>query len=170
MKKLMRILKHLFATRWHVKRLFPQRTMHRIEHAIRSSENLHTGELRFVVEAGLDWPALLEGTSSRKRAIDIFSQLRIWDTEHNSGVLIYLLLADSKVEILADRGINSRVSQTEWVKICQDMESQFRTGNFETGALSGIVSITHLLQQHFLQPNTKPTISPTVRSFCKAST
>jgi uncharacterized membrane protein len=149
MKRLIRILKHLLATRWHVKRLFPQRTMHNLEDAIRSSENWHTGELRFVVEAGLDWPDLLAGTSSRKRAIDIFSQLRIWDTEHNSGVLIYLLLADNKVEILADRGINSHVSQAEWVKICQDMESHFRTGNFESGALTGISSITLLLKQHF---------------------
>lgn len=149
MNKLMRILKHLFATRWQVKRMFPQHSMRSIEDAIRSSENWHTGELRFVVEAGLDWPDLIAGTSSRKRAIDVFSQLRMWDTEHNSGVLIYLLLADSKVEILADRGINSCVSQAEWVKICQDMESQFRTGNFESGVLIGIASITLLLKQHF---------------------
>jgi len=107
------------------------------------------GELRFVVEAGLDWPDLFDDISSRERALEVFSHLRVWDTEHNSGVLIYLLLAERKVEIVADRGINSRVGKTAWLSICQDMESQFRTGNFENGVLLGISAITTLLQQHF---------------------
>ena len=149
MKKLIRILKHLSASRWQVMRLLPKRSMNAIESAITASEGLHMGELRFVVEAGLDWPDLFAGTSARKRALDIFSQLRIWDTKLNSGVLIYLLLADNKVEVMADRGINSRVNQNEWISICQDMESKFRIGDFEAGVLGGIAAITGLLQQHF---------------------
>jgi uncharacterized membrane protein len=149
MKKLIRIFRHLTATRWQVMRRLPSRSMSAIESAIATSETQHLGELRFVVEAGLDWPDLLTGTSSRKRALEIFSQLRIWDTEHNSGVLIYLLLADNKVEILADRGINARVNQHEWISICQDMESKFRIGDFESGALIGIIAISNLLKQHF---------------------
>lgn len=149
MKKLIRILKHLGTSRLRVMHLLPTRSMNAIESAIAASENLHMGELRFVVEAGLDWPELFAGTSARKRALNIFSQLRIWDTELNSGVLIYLLLADNKVEILADRGINSRVNQNEWTSICQDMESKFRIGDFEAGVLSGITSIASLLMQHF---------------------
>lgn len=149
MKKLIRILKHLSTSRLQVMRLLPTRSMNAIEAAISASENLHMGELRFVVEAGLDWPDLFAGTSARKRALDIFSQLRIWDTEHNSGVLIYLLLADNKVEVMADRGINSRVNQNEWISICQDMESKFRIGDFEAGVLGGINAITSLLKQHF---------------------
>ena len=149
MKKIIRLFKHLTAARWQVKRLFPKRSMQAIEAAIAASEPHHMGELRFVVEAGLDLPELLAGISARKRALDIFSQLRIWDTEHNSGVLIYLLLADNKVEILADRGINSRVNQQEWAGICKNMENKFHTGDFEGGALCGINAITSLLKQHF---------------------
>ena len=149
MNKLIRFFKHCTAARWQVARRLPKHSMSSIETAIRSSESLHMGELRFVAEAGLDWPELFAGISSRERALQVFSHLRVWDTEHNSGVLIYLLLADRKVEIVADRGINSRVDKSEWTKICQNMENQFRTGNFESGVLLGISEITALLQQHF---------------------
>lgn len=149
MKKLTRIFKHLTATRWQVMHCFPRRSMKAIEAAIRDSETLHMGELRFVVEAGLEWQELFAGTASRERAIEVFSHLRVWDTEHNSGVLIYLLLADHKVEVVADRGINARVNKAEWTSICRDMESQFRSGHFENGVLLGVSSITALLKQHF---------------------
>ena len=149
MHKILRILKHLASNRWQVYRRLPRHSLSAIETAIHSSETEHQGELRFVVEAGLDWPDLFAGTSARQRALDVFSHLRIWDTEHNAGVLIYLLLADNRVEVLADRGINARVNQHEWIGICRDMETQFRMGNFETGALSGISAISKLLQLHF---------------------
>jgi uncharacterized membrane protein len=149
MKNFIRFLKHLTAARWQIRRLFPKHSMRAIESAVYASEKLHMGELRFVVEAGLDWPDLLDDISSRERALEVFSHLRVWDTEHNSGVLIYLLLADRKVEIVADRGIDSRVGKTAWISICQDMENQFRTGNFENGVLHGVAAITALLQQHF---------------------
>jgi len=149
MNKLIRFLKHLMSARWQISRRFSTRTMHTIAAAIRESETRHMGELRFVVEAGLDWPDLISGLTSRERALQVFSQLRIWDTEHNSGVLIYLLLAEHKVEIVADRGINSRVGHAAWINICQDMEKQFHTGNFEAGVLVGVSAITALLQQHF---------------------
>jgi len=145
----MRFVKHLFSARWHVRLRFPQRSMQTITAAIRDSEKLHMGELRFAVESGLEWQDLLSGINSRERALQIFSQLRVWDTEHNSGVLIYLLLADHRVEIVADRGINARVSTAEWVNICRNMESKFRKGDFEGGTLQGVAAITDLLQQHF---------------------
>lgn len=160
MQKLMRLFKHLTATRWEIMHRFPRRSMNTVEAAIRESEKLHMGELRFVVEAALEWPELFAGTTSRQRAIDVFSQLRVWDTEHNSGVLIYLLLADHKVEIVADRGINSRVNPSEWIHICQDMESQFRTGNFENGVLLGISAISKLLQRHFPAQDHNPNDLP----------
>jgi len=149
MKKLIRIFKHLISAHWQISRRLPMHSMNAIEVAIRDSEKLHMGELRFVVEAGLDWPELFAGLSSHDRALEVFSNLRIWDTEHNSGVLIYLLLADRRVEIVADRGIYSRVGQSAWVNICQDMESNFRSGEFEQGVLLGISAITQLLQQYF---------------------
>jgi hypothetical protein len=160
MKKIKRFIKHLFAARWQVRLPFPQRSIQSITSAIRDSEKLHMGELRFVVEAGLEWQDLFSGINSRERALQIFSQLRVWDTEHNSGVLIYLLLADRKVEIVADRGINTRIRQVEWKSICQDMESRFRAGDFESGVLLGVAAITCLLQQQFpaqaLKPNELP--------------
>ncbi len=130
-------------------RRFPASSMRAIEKAIRDSERLHDGELRFAVEAGLEWQELLKGVSPRARAVEVFSRLHVWDTEHNSGVLIYLLLADRKVEIVADRGIHARVGQSGWESICHNMEKRFRAGEFETGVVEGIAAITLLLQQHF---------------------
>lgn len=149
MKKTIRFIKHLAAARWQVARRFPKRSMDNIAAAIRQSESHHMGELRFAVEAGLDWPDLLAGTSSRERALEVFSRLRVWDTEHNSGVLIYLLLSDRKVEIVADRGIHARVGEAHWKTICHAMEQKFRSAEFESGVLEGVAAITALLQQHF---------------------
>lgn len=149
MNKILRIFKHLAAARWQVRRHFPESSMNAIETAISASEKMHMGELRFVVEAALDWPELFSGMSSRERAIEVFSQLRIWDTELNSGVLIYLLLADHKVEIIADRGINARVASSIWQAICKDMEDRFHAGDFEGGVTQGISAISALLIQHF---------------------
>lgn len=160
MKKISRFIKHFFATRWQVRLCFPQRSMQSITTAILDSEKLHMGELRFAVEAGLEWQMLFSCINSRERALQIFSQLRVWDTEHNSGVLIYLLLADHKVEIVADRGINAKVSQSEWIGICQDMESRFRVGDFKSGVLLGVAAITQLLQQHFPAQAHKPNELP----------
>jgi len=160
MKNFIRFFKHLFAARWQIVHRFPKRSMNAIEIAIRESEKLHMGELRFVVESGLEWPDLFAGIESRARALQVFAQLHVWDTEHNSGVLIYLLLADHRVEIVADRGINSRVDKSAWIRICQDMESQFRTGHLESGVLLGISEITALLQQHFPTQDHNPNDLP----------
>ena len=96
-----------------------------IEQAIKQSEISHEGEVRFAVEAALNTLPLLRDQSARDRAVEVFSQLRVWDTEHNNGVLIYLLLADRDVEIIADRGINVKVGSEEWEKICREMEMLF---------------------------------------------
>ncbi|MCE9633017.1 MAG: TPM domain-containing protein [Methylophilales bacterium] len=149
MNQLKRTLKHLLAGRWQVRRRFPAVSMQAIEDAIQRSETSHMGELRFAVEAGLDWHELWHGISPRQRAIEAFSQLRLWDTEHNSGVLIYLLLADRRVEIIADRGIHARVGDDGWGSICREMEAAFRAGNFEQGVLTGIARISTLLAEHF---------------------
>lgn len=149
MNNVIRYIKHLSATRWQVSRKFPASSLKAIEAAIAASEKSHMGELRFIVESGLELPALLSGLSARARALQVFSDLRIWDTEQNSGVLIYLLLAERKVEIVCDRGINKRVDQSTWNSICKNMEHHFRLGHFEAGALKGINAITQLLQKHF---------------------
>ena len=144
-----RLVRHLCLTAAHERRSFDAATLGRINDAIASSESRHGGELRFVVERALDGTALWKSQSPRERAIELFSSLHIWDTRHNSGVLIYVLLADRSVEILADRGIDAKVGNKTWAAICQAMETRFRDGDFEAGALEGIDAITQLLANHF---------------------
>jgi len=144
-----RIGKHLLEHRWRVRKVFPQRVLASIEQAIKASEARHAGQIRFVVEGALDGAPLLRNQSARARALDVFSHLRIWDTAHNNGVLIYLLLADREVEILADRGIDALVGPAEWQKICAMMEVEFGKGNFEAGVLAGIEAVTRHLAKHF---------------------
>lgn len=147
--KLKRIVKHLFAPHWIIARAFPRRTLTAIESAIRASEQSHDGELRFAVEAGLHPLPVLRGQSTRQRAHQVFSDLRVWDTEHNSGVLIYVQLVDRRIEIVADRGINAKVPQHAWDAICRRMEAAFRESRYERGTLTAIEEITALLAQHF---------------------
>ena len=156
----MRILRHLFSGPWQVRRRFCKDAMQRIQTEITSSEHQHLGELRFAVEAGLHWRALLHGTTARARAIEVFSQLRIWDTEHNSGVLIYVQLIDRKVEILADRGINALVPQIEWDAICRRLEQSYRRGEFEQGTLAAVEEITVRLARHFPPREANPNELP----------
>jgi len=144
-----RIAMHLMATGWKVNRAFPRGTLAAIEKAIKASESTHRGEIRFAVEGALHIEPLLRGQTARERAIDVFSQLRIWDTEGNNGVLVYLLLADRDVEIVADRGIDAKVGAREWERICREMEAAFRQADFEGGVLGGIQEVTRHLAAHF---------------------
>src|SRR6202048_3688261 len=117
-----RIGRHLLEHRWRVRRIFTPDVLAAIEQAIKAGEATHSGQVRFVVEGALDGAPLFRNQHARERALDIFSHLRIWDTSHNNGVLIYLLLADRKVEIVADRGIDASVGAAGWQKICAEME------------------------------------------------
>jgi uncharacterized membrane protein len=146
---IIRFFKHLFSMPAQVKWHFSSQALKRIEQAIEDSEHLHAGEIRFVVEAGLHPMEILLKKSPRKRAIELFGRFNVWDTEQNNGVLIYLLLADRDVEIVADRGIHKFVGNQGWDKICHDMEVLFRRGEFEAGVLQGIAEITEVLVQHF---------------------
>jgi hypothetical protein len=147
--KMTRILKHLFTPDWVARRVFPLAALSHIGEAIRESEKSHDGELRFAVEAGLELLPLLKGATARERAHEVFSMLRVWDTERNSGVLIYVQLVDRRIEIVADRGISAKVEQGAWDAICRRMEESFRAGRFEEGALQGIQAISLLLARHF---------------------
>lgn len=147
--KLQRILRHLFTTHRAARYAFPSAALDGVEDTIRQGEALHGGQVRFVVEASLDGAPLWHGQSARERAIDLFGQLRIWDTEHNSGVLIYVLLADRAVEIVADRGIHARCGVEPWGRICADMQRQFADGRFAEGSTAGVRAVGELLTQHF---------------------
>ena len=144
-----RIGKHLLEHHWRVRRIFPPKVLAAIEQAIKAGEATHSGQIRFVVEGALDGKPLFRDQSARERALDIFSHLRIWDTAHNSGVLIYLLLADRKVEIVADRGIDAKVGAAGWEAICRAMEADFKAGNFESGVIKGISAVSRQLAAHF---------------------
>ena len=144
-----RIGRHLVEHRWRARRDFPPRVLAAIERSIKTGEATHSGQVRFVVEGALDGAPLFRDQPARERAIDIFAKLRIWDTTHNNGVLIYLLLADRDVEIVADRGIDAKVGAAGWQKICTEMEADFKTGNFERGVIRGIEAVSRQLAKHF---------------------
>ncbi|MPV70471.1 TPM domain-containing protein [Burkholderia sp. BE17] len=144
-----RIVRHLVTTQAQVRRTFPRSTLAAIERAIKASESAHLGEIRFAVEGALDGMPLFRGQTARERAIEVFSQLHVWDTEHNNGLLIYLLLADRAVEIVADRGIHTRVNSHEWAQVCRQMEASFSQANYEGGVVAGVQAVTQHLAAHF---------------------
>ncbi len=144
-----RVCRHLLANRSRVKRAFSQASLDAIEQAIKASEATHAGQIRFVVEGALDGRPLFRDQPARERALDLFAHLRVWDTAHNSGVLIYVLLADRNVEIVADRGIDAAVGHAAWQRICDAMENEFGAGRFEQGVIAGIAAVTRHLVTHF---------------------
>ena len=146
---LLRIFKHLLMPHWLAQRAFPAVALDRIEAAITQSETAHRGEIRFALEGGLHLIPLLKGATAHTRAVTVFSDLHVWDTEENTGVLVYLQLVDRDFEIIADRGINACVKQDEWDAICRRMEAAFRERRFEDGVITGLREITTLLARHF---------------------
>jgi uncharacterized membrane protein len=144
-----RITRHLLQHHWRAKQVFSKAVLDRIEQAIKRGEASHSGQLRFVVEGALDGAPLFRNQPARARALDVFSHLRIWDTAHNNGVLIYLLLADRDVEIVADRGIDAKVGTQGWEAICRAMEAEFSAGQFERGVIGGIAAVSQELAKHF---------------------
>jgi uncharacterized membrane protein len=143
----MRWFKHLFSGS--ASRLFPEGCLQRITDVIAADEARHRGEICFAVESALDWRAVWQGRQARTRAADVFSQLRVWDTRENNGVLIYLLLADHRIEILADRGLEGRVSDEQWRGVCQLMEERLRAGDPEQAVLRGVSAVGDLLAEEF---------------------
>lgn len=144
-----RIFRHLVMTEWEVGRAFPPAALSAIRNAIEASEMGHVGEIRFAVEGALHSASLFRGLTARERAVEVFSQLHVWDTEYNSGVLIYLLLADRAVEIIADRGIHERVGMHGWKTICRGMEAAMAQAEYKDGVISGVVAVAEHLAKSF---------------------
>ena len=132
-----------------VRRAFPSAALSQIEQAIAASERAHRGQVCFAVEGALPPLRVMRKLTPRERALEVFGLLRVWDTEENVGVLIYLLLADRDVEIVADRGIDRVVDQAAWQAICTRMEASFADGRYAQGVVEGIDAISGLLAQHF---------------------
>jgi uncharacterized membrane protein len=144
-----RLVRHLFMPPWAWRRAFPQATLDAIEAAIRASEAAHSGEIRFAIENSLPAILVVRGMSGRARAIEMFSNLRVWDTEANSGVLVYLLLADGDIEIVADRGAVRVAPPGHWQRLVAGMQDAFRAGRFEAGLLDAVAAVDSLLVQHY---------------------
>ena len=147
--RLRRVLRHLLMPSWRVDRVFTPAVMTAIEQAVRASEARHRGEIRFAVEGGLDFPLLRHDADTRQRAVEVFSQLRVWDTEENTGVLIYLQWVDRRVEIVADRGIARLVPQADWDAVCRRLEAAFREGRYGPGAVEAVRAVGELLAGPF---------------------
>ncbi len=145
----MRALRHLLdlglARRLH----FPPATLDAIQDAIAASESQHLGEVVFAVENALCLRDVLRGVRARERARDVFAHLRVWNTEHNTGVLVYVLLAEHAIEIVADRGISAKVDEAQWRDVCELMRTRFAAGDYRDGAIAGVSAISAILSRHF---------------------
>lgn len=144
-----RLIRHVSATHWRTRMRFPSSTLDAIEQAIGQAERLHSGEIRFAVETALSPWQIFRDIDPRARALELFSAMRVWDTEGNNGVLIYVGLADHTVQIIADRGVAGRVDQAEWDAVCRQMEAHFAAGRFREGSIAGIDAVGALLARHF---------------------
>jgi uncharacterized membrane protein len=149
------MLKHATATHWRTRMLFPKSSLDAIEQAIGRAESTHGGEIRFAIETALPPAHIWHDVTPRAHALDVFARLRVWDTENNNGVLIYVEVADRDVEIIADRGLDSLVSPAEWQAVCRLMEEHFKAGRFEAGSIAGVEAVGKLLSRHF--PPATPT-------------
>ncbi len=149
MKKIARILRHRWVDEHDARRALGDAALHRLEERVKASERRHSGEIRVCVEAGLPLSYLWRELKARDRAVTLFGKMRVWDTEHNNGVLIYLLLAEHAIEIVADRGLARRVTKADWDPLLAGMKEAFRAGRFEQGLAQAVDAVDALLAQHF---------------------
>lgn len=147
--KLKRIFKHRWLDESDTRRAIPPALVERLQRRVAASEQRHSGEIRVYVEAGLPLGYLWRDAKPRERALAMFGKLRVWDTEQNNGVLIYLLLAEHAIEIVADRGLNRHVSHDDWQAIVNRMGSAFHEGRFEDGLTHALEEVSALLVHHF---------------------
>ncbi|MEO8655210.1 MAG: TPM domain-containing protein [Ramlibacter sp.] len=146
---LARILRHRWLDETDARKAIPPELAERLARRVAASEQRHSGEVRLYVEAGLPMSYLWRGATPRERALAVFGKLKVWDTEANNGVLIYLLLAENAIEIVADRGLANRVAPGEWRAIVARMGSAFRDGRFEEGLTQALEEVSALLVTHF---------------------
>lgn len=146
---LKRLWRHIVMTPWEARQAFPPSAREAIARAIAEREKRHRGEVRFVVEAELGTVALLRDMAPRNRAVELFPALGVHRTAERTGVLVYVLLADHRVEIVADQGIAAKVAPPEWQAACALMQEAFRAGRFEEGAVAGVEAVSALLEKHF---------------------
>lgn len=160
MNRISRAFQHLLTTTAAGRRAFPAAALDAIQNAIAAGESQHRAEVRLIVEPALTVAAIWHGVSARKRATELFAEYRIWDTEENSGVLIYINLADHKVEIVADRAVGRMVDDKDWAAICRTMTQGFARGAFHDSAVAGVSQLNAILARHFPANGTRPNQLP----------
>ncbi len=156
LSKLNTFIKHLWLDASDAKRAIPADMLKRLAQRVAASERRHSGEIRICVEASLPMSYLWRlgrdqsiGQLTRQRAVTMFGKLRVWDTEHNNGVLIYVLLAERAIEIVADRGVARHVSQAQWQAMVARMAGAFREGRYEDGLTQALEETSAVLMEHF---------------------
>lgn len=149
MRTLSRLWRHLVTSSADGRRAFPEPTLDAIRDRIAEGERRHRAEVRMVVETSLAARQVLQKMTARQRAAELFLEHGIWDTEENIGVLIYVLIADHKVEILADRRVARSVTPDEWRTVCNTMTDAFRANDYHAGALAGLDRLNALLAERF---------------------
>jgi uncharacterized membrane protein len=146
-------LRRMFRHRWldesDTRRAIPPELCERLAASVAASERRHTGEIRIYVEAGLPMSYLWRDATPRERAVAMFGKLGVWDTEQNNGVLIYLLLAEHAIEVVADRGLSRHIDHARWQEVVEHMAQAFRAGMFEAGLTRAIDEVSTLLVKHF---------------------
>ncbi|MDN4059496.1 TPM domain-containing protein [Massilia sp. YIM B02769] len=159
-QRLGRVLRHWRSTKADARRAFPDATLEAVAQAITAGERTHRGEVRFIVEKALPADEIWDGVTNRQRALALFADYGVWDTEDNCGVLIYVNLADHKVDIVADRGIDRKIDTGTWQTVCRTMTDGFRRGDFHQAALAAVEQVNSLLREHFPANGERPNELP----------
>lgn len=155
-----RVLRHAATTHRAAEKRFAPDALARLQAAIAEGETTHRGEVRLIVEAALPWRKLQRGMTTRQRAIDLFGTFRVWDTEENNGVLLYVNVADRKVELIADRAAARAVPDATWSAICTRLQEAFKRGEFEAGTAAAIAAIHAELAKHFPEDGSEASSLP----------
>lgn len=148
-QRIRRVLRHMGSSAAEARRAFPPQSLADIADAIGKGEQTHRGEVRLIVEKAMPLDAVWEGMTNRQRAVALFADYGVWDTEDNCGVLIYVNLAEHKIDIVADRGISRKIDHATWQAVCETMTAGFKRGEFHDSTLAAIGRVNELLRTHF---------------------
>ena len=159
-QRIARVWRHLNSGAGEARRAFPEATLDAIAEAIDAGERSHRGEVRLIVEKSLPFEAAWDGVTNRQRALALFADYGVWDTEDNCGVLIYVNLAEHKIDIVADRGIDRKIGAAAWQAVCAGMSDGFRQGRFHDASLAAVAQVNALLRQHFPANGERPNELP----------
>lgn len=158
-----RLAKHLTTGAWHVRRAISENGRRELAHSVQLAEKDTSAEIVVVIEAALDWRAIARGRTARDRALEVFSRECVWDTEHNNGILLYLLVADRDAELVADRGFNDKVRPEEWEHVCRMLERESKATDLSGGLTKALEAIGYIARRVFPAASSPNELSDTIR-------